>query len=166
MTAEHPLSLLLPPEEIAALTRAASRHSSRPQPADSHSAPARPAAPHAASVRTAAPQSAPVRAAVPYSAPTPPAVPNPRPARLAAPALVLIPPPERPPVRARPFERQLRAIRVPAFVTIAVFAISLASIKYAAMSREQDTPLAPPPRASISIPPAAQPAAPSPIPSD
>jgi hypothetical protein len=58
-----------------------------------------------------------------------------------------------PPPRRRPFEVQLRAIRVPAIVTIAVFAISLSGMKYVAMSREQEVPLAPsPPPAMPSAP--------------
>jgi hypothetical protein len=78
-----------------------------------------------------------------------------------------VPPREPPPPPARPrrFEWQLRAIRVPAFVTVAVFAISLGSIKYAAMSREQDTPLAPP-SAPVSMPQAPQQNAPSPTSND
>lgn len=77
----------------------------------------------------------------------------------ASPPLVLIPvrtsPP--PPARRQLFDIQLRAMRVPAILTIAVFAVSLSGMKYVAVSREQEAPLAPPPRAAAVPPPAAPP---------
>jgi hypothetical protein len=63
--------------------------------------------------------------------------------------------------RSRPFERQLWAIRVPAFVSVAVFAISLASIEFSAMSREQDVPVESAPISTSMAPATTTPAAPA-----
>jgi hypothetical protein len=94
-----------------------------------------------------------------------PAIPTAEP---STPAPELIPPVSAPaPVRTRFLEVQLRAIRVPALLTLTVFALSLSGVKYAAVSREQDTPLPPTPSpvavaqtpepAAATPPPAAEP---------
>jgi hypothetical protein len=154
MDDEDTIELVLTPEQMAALTRAAVQSAPAARPVAAQSAPRA----RLTDVVQGAPPARPV-----------PAEQSGRPARsvAAAPALVLIPPRQRPaPVRSRPFERQLRAIRVPAFVSVAVFAISLGSIKYVAMSREQEAPLAPAPLAAVPAPPAPTSEAPAPTPAE
>lgn len=74
------------------------------------------------------------------------------------PAPELIPPATPPtPTRTRFLPVQLRAIRVPAIVTLTVCALSLSGMKYAAISREQQIPLAPTPSPVVAQTPAVPP---------
>jgi hypothetical protein len=122
---EDTIELVLTPEQIAALMRAAAPEPETPAPEQIPAAP-----------------------------------------ELIPPAPELIPPVAPPaPLRTRFLEVQLRAIRVPAIITLTVFALSLSGVKYAAVSHEQDIPIGPAPSAVAQVaeptPPPPEPAPPS-----
>jgi hypothetical protein len=86
--------------------------------------------------------------------------------RTPAPELIPPTPPSAPaPTRTRFLEVQLRAIRVPAIITLMLFALSLSGMKYAAVSREQEIPITPAPGSIVqTTEPTPAPAPPTPAP--